>query len=116
MIQVKDNFKNGKDDLLCKCCQKQIETQQHLLSCEKLMDNSVVADLHRYEDLYLEDADKVEKIGHILAEKFNKFKKLNPSAHNAITSEDAPEDSDNVRAAGGADSSPVLLASRRNWN
>ena len=31
-------------------------------------------------------------------------------------SEDAPEDSDNVRAAGGADSSPVLLASRRNWN
>ena len=116
MIQVKDNFKNGKDDLLCKCCQKQIETQQHLLSCEKLMDNSVVADLHRYEDLYLEDADKVEKIGHILAEKFNKFKKLNPSAHNAITSEDPPEDSDNVRAAGGADSSPVLLASRRNWN
>ena len=47
---------------------------------------------------------------------FNKFKKFNPSAHNAITSEDPPEDSDNVRAADGADSTPVLLASRRKWN
>ena len=95
----------------------QVESQQHLLNCEKLNDNSLVADLHRYEDLYLEDADKVEAIGHILTEKFDQFKKFNPSAHNAITAEESPEDSDgNVRAAGGEHSSPVLLDIRRNWN
>ena len=117
MIQMKDNYKNGKEDLLCKCCQKQAESQQHLLNCEKLNDNSLVADLHRYEDLYLEDADKVEAIGHILTEKFEKFKKFNPSAHNAIAAEESSEDSDgNVRAAGGENSSPVLLDIRRNWN
>ena len=117
MLNVRDNFKSGKEDVLCKCCQKEIESQIHLLSCEKLMDNSLVTNLHRYEDLFLEDADKVEAIGHILAEKFELFKKYNPSAHNAIPAEDHPEDSnDNVRAADGDNSSPVLLFNHQNWN
>ena len=36
MLEVADNFKTGKNDLLCKCCKNQIETQKHLLFCEKL--------------------------------------------------------------------------------
>ena len=65
-----------------------------------LQDSSLVADLPAYEDLFSEDADKIEKIGKILIEKYEKFKKFTPSAHSAITSEDPSEDNDdNVRAS-----------------
>ena len=70
-----------------------------------LQDSSLVADLPAYEDLFSEDADKIETIGKILIEKYEKFKKFTPSAHSAITSEDPSEDNDdNVRAATGDDS------------
>ena len=111
MLEVADNFKTGKNDLLCKCCKKQIETQKHLLYCEKLMDNGLVADLPMYEDLFSQDADKIEMISHILVNKYEKFKKFTPSAHNAITitSEDPSVDTDdNVRAAIGEDSNDLL--------
>ena len=111
MLEVADNFKTGKNDLLCKCCKKQIETQKHLLFCEKLMDNGLVADLPMYEDLFSQDADKIENISNILINKYEKFKKFTPSAHNAITisSEDPSEDTDdNVRAAIGEDSNDLL--------
>ena len=62
------------------------------------------ADLPAYEDLFSDDADKIEKIGNILIQKYEKFK-FTPSAHSAITSEDSSEDNDdNVRAAIGEDS------------
>ena len=32
MLEVADNFKTGKEDLLCKCCKKQSENQQHIHS------------------------------------------------------------------------------------
>ena len=100
MIDVKDNFKFGKTELLCKCCHNEVESQHHLLNCPMLQDSSLVADLPAYEDLFSEDADKIEKIGKILIEKYEKFKKFTPSAHSAITSEDPSEDNDdNVRAS-----------------
>ena len=80
MINVKDNFKFGKTDLLCKCCHNEVESQHHLLSCPILKDISLVADLPAYEDLFSEDADKIEKIGNILIQKYEKFKKFTPSA------------------------------------
>ena len=107
MLEVADNFKTGKEDLLCKCCKKQSENQQHLLYCDALLDNDLVADLPMYEDLFSQDADKIENISNILINKYEKFKKFTPSAHNAITisSEDPSEDTDdNVRAAIGEDS------------
>ena len=80
MINVEDNFKFGKTDLLCKCCHNEVESQHHLLSCPILKDISLVADLPAYEDLFSEDADKIEKIGNILIQKYEKFKKFTPSA------------------------------------
>ena len=111
MLEVADNFKSGKDNLLCRCCRKHSETQKHLLYCESLLDNGLVADLPMYEDLYSEEADRIENISNILIDKFEKFKKFTPSAHNAITisSEDPSEDTDdNVRAAIGEDSNDLL--------
>ena len=58
MIDVKDNFKFGKTELLCKCCHNEVVSQHHLLNCPMLKDSSLVADLPAYED-----ADKIEKIG-----------------------------------------------------
>ena len=107
MLEVADNFKSGKDNRLCRCCRKHSETQKHLLYCESLLDNGLVADLPMYEDLFSQDADKIENISNILINKYEKFKKFTPSAHNAITisSEDPSEDTDdNVRAAIGEDS------------
>ena len=79
MIEVADNFKTGKQDLLCKCCRKENETQQHLLYCDALLDNGLVADLPMYEDLYSEEADRIENISNILIDKFKKFKKSTPN-------------------------------------
>ena len=107
MLEVADNFKSGKDNLLCRCCKKHSETQKHILYCESLLDNGLVADLPMYEDLHSEEADKIEIISQILSDKYEKFKKFTPSAHNAINSEDSSED-DNVRAAIGEDSTSLL--------
>ena len=117
MIEVADNFKTGKQDLLCKCCRKENETQQHLLYCDALLDNGLVADFPMYEDLYSEEADKIETISHILIDKYEKFKKFTPSAHNAITSEDPSDDTDDiVRAAIGDSNSNSLPCYLSNSN
>ena len=74
-----------------------------------LKDSGLAADLPTYEDLFSNDADKIEKIGNILIQKYEKFKKFTPSAHSAITSEDSSEDNDdNVWAAIGEDSNDLL--------
>ena len=36
MIKVKNNFRNGSEDLRCKTCFILIETQQHLTQCEQI--------------------------------------------------------------------------------
>ena len=109
MIDVRDNFKSGSANLLCRCCQKSVETQAHLLQCEALCDQDLVTSLPNYNDLFEEDPGKIEQIGKILIEKFKKFKSFNPSAHNAIAPEDKSEDSDdNVRAADGEDSDNLV--------
>ena len=117
MLEVADNFKSGKDNRLCRCCRKHSETQKHLLYCESLLDNGLVADLPMYEDLYSEEADKIETISHILINKYEKFKKFTPSAHNAITSEDPSDDTDDiVRAAIGDSDSNSLPCYLSNSN
>ena len=84
MIDVRDNFKTGNVSVLCRCCQKGVETQAHLLQCEALGEQDLVTSLPNYNDLFEEDPVKIEQIGTILIEKFKKFKNFNPSAHNAI--------------------------------
>ena len=44
IIQVKNNFKNGFESLICELCHADEEDQLHLLNCETL--------LNQCEDLY----------------------------------------------------------------
>ena len=78
-MDVKGNFKQGNTNLECSKCEKEVETQQHILQCEALSSNSVVTQLPEYEDLHGADPDKIRRIGLILLEKFTLLRK--PSAH-----------------------------------
>ena len=70
MIDVHANFKIGKTDILCRKCQSEDETQQHILVCKALSDNCVLVISHipEYEDLNSENPIKIANI--------NKFKLL----------------------------------------
>ena len=68
-------------------CQLQLQfSQPHLLSCGALTSHSLIRSdrpVPVYEDIYVEDASRVETIGLLLMEKFDLFKKFkeNPDAH-----------------------------------
>ena len=85
MLDLKSNFKTSVENNVCTLCDNAEETQPHLLSCEALSSHNLVCSdvVPGYEDIYNEDAKKVEAIGVILMEKFNQFKNLkqNPDAH-----------------------------------
>ena len=46
MIKVKGNYKNGYPDLTCRACQKDHETQAHVLyECKKLNPDTPISDM-----------------------------------------------------------------------
>ena len=79
MLDLKANFKTGQSDLICSKCLKAEENQKHLLVCPSLADNSIMntSYLPQYEDLFSDEAVKIENIGKILMTKFNLFKTRN---------------------------------------
>ena len=86
MLDLKTNFKSTQENILCSLCDKAEETQPHLLSCGALTSHSLIRSdrpVPVYEDIYVEDASRVETIGWLLMEKFDLFKKFkeNPDAH-----------------------------------
>ena len=53
MLEIKANFKNSHDNLLCVACMEASETQEHLLVCKALIDDNIVVDrLPRYNELF----------------------------------------------------------------
>ena len=58
MIEVKGNFKSSEADLTCRKCCKETETQEHLLSCEALLDLKPVVKTPSYEDIFGVDKKK----------------------------------------------------------
>ena len=89
MLQLKSNFKTGQENIMCTLCEAEEETQTHLLICPVLSSNSVISDCNIpvYEDIYSEDANRVEAIGRILMEKYELWKeKQNPDARNIVNS------------------------------
>ena len=75
MLDLKGNYKIGQSDLLCRKCLTAEETQNHLLVCPSLADNSIVKTgyLPKNEDLFGDETVKIEIIGKILMTKFNLF-------------------------------------------
>ena len=76
MLDLKGNFKTGMSDRKCRKCEATEETQQHLLDCPSLSDNSVVLGTPSHDDLF---GAKPYIIGKILQSKF-KLLKITPCA------------------------------------
>ena len=76
MMDVLDNYKNGKDSILCRACEKLPESQAHLLQCDQLSDKELADSLPEYNNIFSDNPQQVAKIGRQLKTKFDKLKKL----------------------------------------
>lgn len=75
MLDVKYNFKNMfKEDTLCPLCQKHNDSQEHLLSCEKIHETPIITT--RYMDLFSKNIKMQLQIFKALEESWDKRKKL----------------------------------------
>ena len=76
MLDLKANFKAGRNDISCEKCGNHDEDQQHLLSCPELNDNcvSLATSTIEYDHLFSNDIKKVEAIGKVLDVKFKQLK------------------------------------------
>ena len=79
MLDVKCNFKSGLSNLTCRKCLTSEETQEHLLSCPALVDNSILntGQVPTYDDLFDDNTPKIEAVGKILMTKFKQFNDKN---------------------------------------
>ena len=71
MLDLKGNFKIGKTEILCRKCDSSDETQEHLMECPALIDQSLVVNPVNYQSLY---GDDPTSIGRILLSKLLKLK------------------------------------------
>ena len=70
-IPVKCNFKIGLSDLKCRKCGLEDETQEHIMTCPALEDNTVTNQNNPdYSAMFSDDPIKIRTIGRILQKKF----------------------------------------------
>ena len=83
----------GSKVILCTLCDEtNEESQVHLLVCEAPAGTSIISsdkNFPVYEDIYVEDATKVESIGQIIMEKYDLLKKLQQNLQNPVSGPDA---------------------------
>ena len=83
-VPVKCNFKIGQSDLKCRQCGLEDETQEHIMTCPALEDNTVAHQNNpEYSEIFSDDPKKIRIIGRILQTKFRMLinNLPNPSAH-----------------------------------
>ena len=71
-LNVKNNFKQGKQDLNCRLCGGHVEDQQSLLTCPAL-NNAQDTLQSDYRDLFSERIDKLTMITKLLKSKYEEF-------------------------------------------
>ena len=71
-LDVRNNFKKGKTDLQCRLCQKHIEDQQSLLTCEALKQGQD-APQQKYSDIFSQDMRELTAITKVLHQRFENF-------------------------------------------
>ena len=79
MLDVRCNFKTGKTDLTCRKCQKELESQQHILECPELLEKPSNID---YMDLFGKNLDKLIATGKHLRKCFSLVINL-PNVHSS---------------------------------
>ena len=75
MIDLKSNFKEGKNSLNCRLCDKHEETQQNLLICTALVTDEPMK-AQTYSDLFCEEKEKIYNIAMLLKKKFEMFEHI----------------------------------------
>ena len=94
MIDVHGNFKQGKTNILCRKCLKEVEEQIHLLNCPALDDNNSIMNagyLPVYEDIFGDNMAKMEIIGKILLKKYSQLTSENKTTMCTETSTYPPK-------------------------
>ena len=67
MLDIKNNFENKYKDQNCIACEKETETQEHILKCKKLSDgNLLIGTLPKYEDIFGTNMEKISTISSIM--------------------------------------------------
>ena len=75
MLDVKTNFQNSHDNMLCIACKDTDETQEHLMQCKVLGDDDmVVEEVPEYVHLFGENLQKKIIVAKILHTNFNRRK------------------------------------------
>ena len=83
MLDLKSNFKIGQNDLNCRRCDKQEESQRHILNCDAIKENCIISnsDIPVYEDLFSTDLIKITNIGRIMINNFKIFTNVPTIVH-----------------------------------
>ena len=80
MLDIPENFKSSSDLNRDKCllCKDQNLTQEHLLVCKELNENSIsnTEESLEYKDLFTNQTEKIKKITEIIFRNFNNYKLL----------------------------------------
>ena len=79
MLNVKCNFKYGKDDLKCRLGCDIEETQEHLYNCPEIKD--VIRSTYSYNNLFGNDPEKVRSVTKVLMERHQKLESNNTSVN-----------------------------------
>ena len=73
-IDVNCNKLRGQNNLKCRLGCDEEENQAHLLLCKGLAGSDIVKDVPNHDDIYVNDATKIETISKILQQKFKLLK------------------------------------------
>ena len=80
MLDLGENFKIGKNNIktLCPVCEDReaLDSQQHLLVCPQLVQNLLVGNAVKYEDLFGIDLEKQVQVANILQLNLEKRKRI----------------------------------------
>ena len=80
MLDLGENFKKGKNNIktLCPVCEDReaLDSQQHLLVCPQLVQNLLLGNAVKYEDLFGIDLEKQVQVANILQLNLEKRKRI----------------------------------------
>ena len=76
MVNLKANSSSIHDNLDCRLCNKEIEDQEHFLSCELLNNEDILPDSVKYSDIFSDKNGKVKIITGIIQNKLNKRERI----------------------------------------
>ena len=76
MVNVKVNYREKHTNLLCPCCKMEDDSQEHLLSCSEIKEDSIlVRSVPAYQDLFGSNVEEQVNLARILKKRFEQRKR-----------------------------------------